>query len=456
MREISRSRTWAVAAAGGVAALLTAACGSSSTGGANTASAPGVTATTVTIGSTQPLTGPAAPGYSEIAPAANAYFKYVNAHGGVNGRKITYTYLDDQYNPTSTATQTRKLVLQDQVFAMFQALGTPTHLSVVTYLNSEHVPDLFVASGCNCWNNTAQYPDTFGWQPNYTIEGKILGQYIATNFASKKVGFFIQGPNDEFGTDGFMGVMDLLQGKGLNVAATPAYYTPTAAGAMAVGAAIAGLQAQGVQVIVNFSVPLFTAIAEASAAGLNYHPQFVVSNVGSDPPTLAAILTGGALGKKLPAGLIGGTISDTYLPLLTDATNPWVTFFKGIEATYAPSLPWDGNVEYGMSVARRGGNAAVGHDGRGLVAVAELDVELAELHRLRAHRPQHGRAVRGILGPAAPHPAQLLHVLLGRVLMGDAQRRADLEVVDRVLQRALRVALIDRPALGLVGIQQRR
>jgi ABC-type branched-subunit amino acid transport system substrate-binding protein len=350
--EISRSRTLAVAAVGGVAALLTAACGSSSpTSTANTASAPGVTATSVTIGSTQPLTGPAAPGYSEIAPAANAYFKYVNAHGGVNGRSIDYTYLDDQYNPTSTATQTRKLVLQDNVFAIFQALGTPTHLAVVNYLNSEHVPDLFVASGCNCWNNVSQYPDTFGWQPNYTIEGKILGQYIAQNFASKKIGYFLQGPNDEFGTDGFNGVQDALSGKGLNVDSSPAYYTPTAAGAMAVGAAIAGLQAQGVQVIVSFSVPLFTAIAEANAAGLNYHPQFVVSNVGSDPPTLAAILTGGSLGHKLPAGLIAGTISDTYLPILTDASNPWVTLFKSIEATYAPSLPWDGNVEYGMSEA---------------------------------------------------------------------------------------------------------
>jgi ABC-type branched-subunit amino acid transport system substrate-binding protein len=350
--EISRSRTWAVAAVGGAAALLTAACGSASSGStANTASAPGITASQVTIGSTQPLTGPAAPGYSEIAPAANAYFKYVNAHGGVNGRTINYTYLDDQYNPTSTATQTRKLVLQDNVFAIFQALGTPTHLSVVSYLNSSKVPDLFVASGCNCWNNTSQYPETFGWQPNYTIEGKILGQYIAQNFGSKKIGFFLQGPNDEFGADGFAGVMDSLQGKGLNVDSTPAYYTPTAAGAMAVGAAIAGLQAQGVQVIVSFSVPLFTAVAEASAAGLKYKAQFVVSNVGADPPTLAGILTGGALGTKLPAALIAGTISDTYLPLLTDATNPWVTLFKSVEATYAPSLPWDGNVEYGMSEA---------------------------------------------------------------------------------------------------------
>src|SRR6202162_872558 len=168
--EINRSRTWAVAAAGGAAALLTAACGGSSST-ANTASAPGITATQVTIGSTQPLTGPAAPGYSEIAPAANAYFKYVNAHGGVFGRSIKYTYLDDGYNPTITATQTKKLVLQDGVFAIFSSLGTPTHLAVVDYLNSQKIPDLFVASGCNCWNNVAQYPETFGWQPDYTIEG---------------------------------------------------------------------------------------------------------------------------------------------------------------------------------------------------------------------------------------------------------------------------------------------
>ena len=271
--QITRSRTWTVAAVGGAAALLTAACGSSSpTSTANTASAPGITATTVTIGSTQPLTGPAAPGYSEIAPAANAYFKYVNAHGGVNGRTINYTFLDDQYNPTSTSTQTHKLILQDNVFAIFQALGTPTHLAVVNYINQSKVPDLFVASGCNCWNDVSQYPDTFGWQPNYTIEGKILGQYIAQNFSGKKIGYFLQGPNDEFGTDGFNGVQDSLQGKGLNVDSTPGYYTPTAAGAMAVGATIAGLQAAGVQVIVSFSVPLFTAIAEASAAGTQLPP----------------------------------------------------------------------------------------------------------------------------------------------------------------------------------------
>src|SRR5438309_11912720 len=120
--------------ASGCAVALLAACGESS-GSTNTASAPGITGTEIKIGSTQPLTGPAAPGYSEIAPAANAYVQYVNAHGGIFGRKITYDSLDDGYNPTTTSSATRKLDLQDKVFAMFNALGTPTHLAVVDYFH---------------------------------------------------------------------------------------------------------------------------------------------------------------------------------------------------------------------------------------------------------------------------------------------------------------------------------
>ena len=348
--RIGGSRRWVVAAAAGAAALVAAACGGGS-GSGNSASAPGITGTTVTIGSTQPLTGPAALGYSEIAPASKAYFAYVNAHGGVHGRTVKYTYLDDGYVPSNTPTQTRKLVLQDKVYAIFNALGTPTHLAVVDYLNTEKVPDLFVASGCNCWNNASQHRYTFGWQPDYTIEGKILGQYIKQTYSGMKVGYFAQGPNDEFGTDGIIGLNDALQGSGVNILTPPQYYPPTAAGASAVKSAIATLQTQGAQVIAAFSVPLFTAIAEATAAALNYHPIFVVSNVGSDPPTLSKILTGGALGVALPAALITGMVSDYYLPVLSDSGNPWISLFKSIKNQYAPSLPWHGNVLYGIAAA---------------------------------------------------------------------------------------------------------
>src|ERR1700720_4010650 len=165
------------------AAALGGAAGSSSSGSSSTsassagsssaaltASAPGITASTITIGSHQPLTGPAAPGYSEIAPASTAYFDYVNANGGVYGRKIVYEFLDDGYDPTKTASVVRQLVLQDNVYALFDGLGTPTHLAAVSFLNSEKVPDVFVASGCECWNAPSTYPETYGLQLDYISE----------------------------------------------------------------------------------------------------------------------------------------------------------------------------------------------------------------------------------------------------------------------------------------------
>src|SRR3984957_45659 len=215
MKRSHRLHVPAVAAVA-VAAITVAPCsssGSSSPGAAAgsstaalTASAPGITATTITIGSHQPLTGPAAPGYSEIAPASNAYFDYVNAHGGVFGRTIVYRFLDDGYNPTNTASVVRQLVLQDNSYAIFNGLGTPTHLAAVSFLNAQKVPDIFVASGCDCWNAPSTYPETFGWQLDYISEGKILGQYIAQHFKGQKVGFFYQ--NDEVGQDGVKGLLD--------------------------------------------------------------------------------------------------------------------------------------------------------------------------------------------------------------------------------------------------------
>ena len=126
-----------------VVALVAAGCGSSSnssssasSGGSSStsssssssnggATAPGVTATSITFGTHQPLTGPAAPGYSEIAPASQAFFDYVNANGGVYGRKIHLIIKDDAYNPTNTVNVVHQLVLQSKVFGIFEGLGTP-------------------------------------------------------------------------------------------------------------------------------------------------------------------------------------------------------------------------------------------------------------------------------------------------------------------------------------------
>jgi len=313
-----------------------------SSSGPNTASAPGITPTGITIGSHQPLTGPAAPGYSEIAPAANAYFSWVNDHGGVHGRKISYKYLDDAYDPAQTTSDVRQLVLQDNVFAIFNGLGTPTHSAVVDYLNSSKVPDLFVASGCVCWNQPQKDPYTFGFQTDYVIEGEIQGQYVAKNLAGKKVGYFVQ--NDDFGQGGVKGLDMQIPSSDVVSRQT---YVPTN---INVAPQIEALQAAGAQVVVSYTIPAFTALALLTAAKIGYHPTWVVSNVGSDPGTLAGLLQNfskGAAGGSLAEGIV----TDSYAVPVGDSSNPWIQLFKQIHDKYVPSLPFDGNVTYGMASA---------------------------------------------------------------------------------------------------------
>jgi branched-chain amino acid transport system substrate-binding protein len=356
---MNRSSRVRVAALAGLtaAAVVVAGCssGSGSGGGSGggtgsssqklTASAPGITPTTITIGSHQPLTGVAAPGYDEIAPASNAYFQYVNAHGGIYGRKINYKFLNDQYDPTNTATVVHQLVLQDNVYAIFDGLGTPTHLAVVKYLNASKVPDVFVASGCECWNQTSSEPFTTGWQIDYVREGKILGNYIKQHYKGKKIAYFYQ--NDEFGQDGVKG-LDYEIPKSQVVARQS--YNPAVTN---IGPQVTALKASGAQVVVSFSVPAFTALLKLGALKLNFNPQLVVSDVGSDPITLGGLLEafakqGGA--KVSGNALTQGIITDGYLPSLGSTSNSWIQLFTKIHSQYLPKLPLDGNVAFGMAV----------------------------------------------------------------------------------------------------------
>jgi ABC-type branched-subunit amino acid transport system substrate-binding protein len=356
-----RFRGTKVLASVGVASvvLLLAACGSSSSstssssaGSSSTSSsssgnggatAPGVTATSITFGTHQPLTGPAAPGYSEIAPASQAYFDYVNAHGGVYGRQIHLIIKDDAYNPTITVNVVHQLVLQDNVFGIFEGLGTPTHTKVVGFLNASRIPDMFVASGCPCWDNGATQPYTFGWQPNYTIEGKILGQYIKQHFGGQKVAVLYQ--DDDFGQGGLAGIEDEVP------AADIVSKQPYQSGTTTLAPQVTAIKTSGAKVMVDFTVPIYTAIAQLTSFTLGYKPQLVVSNVGIDPHTVGDLLSTISKGKASGDALIDGAITDGYLPSFSDASNPWIQLFKKIKAQYDPSAPWDGNVEYGMANA---------------------------------------------------------------------------------------------------------
>ncbi len=352
-RKSTSGWRWTRALVAGAMGITLATTVLSATAGA--ASTPGVTSSSVNIGATVPLTGPAAPGYSEIAPAMGALFSWVNAHGGVNGRKINYTYLDDGYNPANTATQTRKLVLQDNIFADVGSLGTPTQAAVQGFLNSQKVPQLFIESGCNCWSNS-KFPGSSGWQPPYTVEGKILGAYIKSSFAGKKVGYLFQA--DEFGQDFVKGLDQELPAA--SVVSRQNYDVATLAGPLS--NQMAALKAAGAQVVAMATIPAATALAMLPAAVIGYSPQYVVSNVGADAPTVGPLLSafaqkGGATAAQVAAvgGLLNGVITDAYFSPESNVSNPWVQVEKKLLAKYAPSLyaksGLDGNTQYGIALA---------------------------------------------------------------------------------------------------------
>src|SRR2546423_2961691 len=189
--------------------------------GAAPSAAPGVTAKTILLEGTFPLSGPAS-GYAPIPSGMQAYFSYINAKGGVNGRKIIFKFEDDGYNPANTVQLTHKFVEQDHAFALVGGLGTEPQLAVRQYLNDNKVPQLFVATGATTFDRDyAKYPWTIGWQPDYEAEGAIYGKYVVANMPNAKIGVLYQ--NDDYGHDYLRGFKAGLRAPPAQIVTAQAY-----------------------------------------------------------------------------------------------------------------------------------------------------------------------------------------------------------------------------------------
>jgi branched-chain amino acid transport system substrate-binding protein len=319
--------------------LAATACSNSGGGGGGTpaVNTPGVTDTEILLAVHSPQSGPVAAGYSKIAQAEKAYFDYVNSQGGVFGRKINLKILDDAYNPATTNQVIRKAVLEDKVFAILNGLGTGPHNAVAPFLNQNKVPDLFVASGATAWNDTEKLPYTFGYQTDYTTEGKIIGNYIKTNYAGKKVCAF--GQDDDFGRDSLAGVE---KGLGAAVSVKQTYVTTNTN----VAPAIQALQTGGCEVVALATVPGFTALTLGNMAKLAFKPVVIGSGVGGDYNTVAASL---AANKGLLSAY--GYMSAGYLFGVRDTANPWHVLFSKVNKDFNANATFDNNIIYGMSVA---------------------------------------------------------------------------------------------------------
>src|SRR5689334_8181815 len=182
----------------------------------------GATDSEIKIGNIMPYSGPAS-AYGVIGKTEEAYFRKVNAEGGINGRKINFISYDDAYSPPKTVEQARKLVESDEVLIVFNPLGTPPNSAIQKYMNTKKVPQLFVATGATKWNDPKEFPWTMGWQPNYQSETQIYAKYILKEKPDAKIAVLYQ--NDDYGKDYLKGFKDGLGAKATMIVAEESYET---------------------------------------------------------------------------------------------------------------------------------------------------------------------------------------------------------------------------------------
>jgi branched-chain amino acid transport system substrate-binding protein len=234
---------------------------------------PGVSDTEIKIGNTMPYSGPAS-AYGAIGKAEAAYFAMINEQGGVNGRKINFISRDDGYSPPKAVELVRQLVEQDQVLLMFNPLGTPSNTAIQGYLNDNKVPQLFVATGADKWNDPKNHPWTMGWQPSYRIEARIYARYILKNLPNAKIAVLYQ--NDDFGKDYIIGLREVLGAKADKmIVATQSYETtdPT------VDSQVVALQGSGADVLLTAATPKFAAQAIRKVYDIGWKPTHFLTNV---------------------------------------------------------------------------------------------------------------------------------------------------------------------------------
>jgi branched-chain amino acid transport system substrate-binding protein len=286
---------------------------------------PGASDKEIKLGQTMSYSG-ALSVFGTIGRTQAAYFEMLNAAGGINGRKITFISLDDGYMPPRTVEQTRKLVEQEEVLALFGSTGTPTNSAIHKYVNARKVPHLFLSTGASKWGDPKQFPWTMGWAPNYRQEGAIYARYILQTNPHAKVAVLYQ--NDDFGKDFLRGFEEGLGQANAKMIVATATFEPTDP---SVDSQITTLQASGADTFFDIASPKAAAQAIRKAYDIGWRPVHLLQSV-------AASITS----TLKPAGLdhAVGVISSAYYKDPTDpqwAKDPAVAAYRTFMKTYHPA-----------------------------------------------------------------------------------------------------------------------
>ena len=236
---------------------------------------PGVTDTEIKIGNTGPYSGPGS-SYSTIWKCEAAYFRMINAQGGINGRKINFISLDDAYSPQKTVEQVRKLVESEQVLALFNTAGTPTNTAIHKYMNANKVPHLLLATGATKWGDPEHFPWTIGFQPTYQSETRIYASYILEKYPNAKIGVLYQ--NDDYGNDYLKGLVDGLGSKAKSMIVLQTTYETTDP---TVDSQIVNLKSSGADLFLNVTIAKYAAMAMRKAGEIGWKPVQFLNNVAT-------------------------------------------------------------------------------------------------------------------------------------------------------------------------------
>jgi branched-chain amino acid transport system substrate-binding protein len=302
---------------------------------------PGATDTEIKIGNIMPYSGPAS-AYATIGKTEDAYFRKINAEGGINGRKINFISYDDGYSPPKTVEQARKLVEADEVLLIFNPLGTPGNSAIQKYMNAKKVPQIFVSSGAAKWNDPKNFPWTIGWQPSYQVEGRIYGAYILKNYPGKTIGVLYQ--NDDFGKDYVIGLHEGLGDQANKLIVIEASYETSAP---TVDSQVVQIKTANPDIFINVATPKFAAQAIKKVGELAWRPVHFLTNV--------SVSVGGVM---KPAGYDNdqGILSASYLkdpkdPRWKDdpAMNEWRAFMT---KWYPEGDQEDASTTFGYGVAK--------------------------------------------------------------------------------------------------------
>jgi len=266
--------------------------------GADKNYAPGVTDTEIKIGQTMAYSGPMS-AFGTVGKSEAAYFQMVNERGGIHGRKLRFISLDDGYSPPKTVEQTRRLIEQDEVLLMFGSLGTAHNTAVQKYLNARKVPQLFIGSISNKWNDPKNFPWTMALPIPPRIEAAIYASYILSKRPGARIAVLYQ--NDDFGKDYLASLKEALAARAATMVVAEVSYEVTDP---TVDSQVVTLKGSGADVLMNFSTPKAAAQVIRKVYDIGWKPTHFISVAST---SVAAVLAPAGLEKS--TGLISATFA---------------------------------------------------------------------------------------------------------------------------------------------------